>query len=93
MVTAQPLIGVTDAGRRLFACALETPGVAHTLCLPGMSYILNANSSNYSNVFIIFKPFHDRRDPELSGDAIAAKVSSCRRPSSATCSSTSPTTT
>jgi multidrug efflux pump len=39
-----------------------------------MSYVLNANASNYSNVFIIFKPFHDRRDPELSGDAIAAKI-------------------
>ncbi len=54
--------------------ALETPGVAHTLCLPGMSYVLNANSSNYSNVFIIFKPFHERRDPALSGDAIAARI-------------------
>jgi len=62
---------VTDAVEKI---ALETPGVAHTLCLPGMSYVLNANSSNYSNVFIIFKPFHDRRDPELSGDAIAAKI-------------------
>jgi multidrug efflux pump subunit AcrB len=41
---------VTDAVEKI---ALETPGVAHTLCLPGMSYVLNANSSNYSNVFII----------------------------------------
>ncbi len=62
---------VTDAVEKI---ALETPGVAHTLCLPGMSYVLNANSSNYSNVFIIFQPFHDRRDPEVSGDAIAAKI-------------------
>jgi len=62
---------VTDAVEKI---ALETPGVAHTLCLPGMSYVLNANSSNYSNVFIIFKPFHDRRDPELAGDAIAARI-------------------
>ena len=62
---------VTDAVEKI---ALETPGVAHTLCLPGMSYVLNANSSNYSNVFIIFEPFHDRRDPELSGDAIAARI-------------------
>ena len=62
---------VTDAVEKI---ALETPGVAHTLCLPGMSYVLNANSSNYSNVFIIFKPFHDRRDPALGGDAIAAKI-------------------
>src|SRR4051794_3000799 len=62
---------VTDAVEKI---ALETPGVAHTLCLPGMSYVLNANSSNYSNVFIIFKPFHERRTEELSGDAIAAKI-------------------
>jgi multidrug efflux pump len=62
---------VTDAVEKI---ALETPGVAHTLCLPGMSYVLNANSSNYSNVFIIFKPFHDRLDPSLGGDAIAAKI-------------------
>jgi multidrug efflux pump len=39
-----------------------------------MSYVLNANSSNYSNVFIIFEPFHERRDPALGGDAIAAKI-------------------
>ena len=62
---------VTDAVEKI---ALETPGVAHTLCLPGMSYVLNANSSNYSNVFIIFKPFHDRRDPALGGEAIAAQI-------------------
>lgn len=62
---------VTDKVEKI---ALETPGVAHTLCLPGMSYVLNANSSNYGNVFIIFKPFHDRHDPALGGDAIAAKV-------------------
>src|SRR5580765_7407653 len=62
---------VTDAVEKI---ALETPGVAHTLCLPGMSYVLNANSSSYSNVFIIFKPFHDRRDHELGGDAIANRI-------------------
>ncbi len=62
---------VTDAVEKI---ALETPGVAHTLSLPGMSYVLNANSSNYSNVFIIFEPFHDRHEPSLSGDAIAAQI-------------------
>lgn len=62
---------VTDKVEKI---ALETPGVAHTLCLPGMSYVLNANSSSYSNVFIIFKPFHDRHDHSLGGDAIAAKI-------------------
>ena len=63
-----------EATDKVEKIALETPGVAHTLCLPGMSYVLNANSSSYSNVFIIFEPFHDRREPSLGGDAIAAKI-------------------
>lgn len=63
-----------DATDKVEKIALETPGVAHTLSLPGMSYVLNANSSSYSNVFIIFEPFHDRREPSLGGDAIAAKI-------------------
>jgi multidrug efflux pump len=62
---------VTDAVEKI---ALETPGVARTLCLPGMSYVLNANSSSYSNVFVILEPFHDRRDPALGGEAVAAKI-------------------
>jgi multidrug efflux pump len=64
-------LAVTDAVEKI---ALETPGVAHTLCLPGMSYVLNANSSSYSNVFVILKPFHDRRDASLGGDAVAAHI-------------------
>jgi multidrug efflux pump len=62
---------VTDKVEKI---ARETPGVAHTLCLPGMSYILNANSSNYCNVFVILEPFHERRDPALGADAVAAKI-------------------
>ena len=64
-------LAVTDEVERI---ALETPGVAHTLALPGMSYVLNANSSNYSNVFIILKPFEERRDHSLGGEAVAARV-------------------
>ncbi len=51
--------------------ALETPGVAHTVAIPGTSFVLNANASNYGNIFIILKPFHERRDPALTGEAIA----------------------
>ena len=54
--------------------ALETPGVAHTVAVPGTSFVLNANSSNYGNMFIILKPFHERRDPSLSGEAIVARL-------------------
>src|SRR5262249_10323399 len=62
---------VTDAVERI---ALDTPGVAHTVAVPGTSFVLNANSSNYSNIFVILKPFHERRDRELSGEAISAKL-------------------
>jgi multidrug efflux pump len=64
-------VAVTHAVEKI---ALETPGVAHTVGIPGTSFVLNANSSNYGNIFIILKPFHERRDPELSGDAIAARL-------------------
>jgi multidrug efflux pump len=64
-------LDVTDAVEKI---ALETPGVAHTLCLPGMSYVLNANSSSYSNVFVILEPFHDRRDHALGADSVAAQI-------------------
>src|SRR5438876_4781625 len=43
--------------------ALETPGVAHTLAIPGQSFVLNAFSSNYGSMFITLKPFHERRGP------------------------------
>lgn len=64
-------LAATDTVERI---ALETPGVAHTLALPGMSYVLNANSSNYSNVFIILKPFHERHDHALGAETVAARI-------------------
>jgi multidrug efflux pump len=54
--------------------ALETPGVAHTLAIPGTSFVLNANSSNYGSMFITFKPFAERRSHDQSGEAILGKL-------------------
>jgi multidrug efflux pump len=54
--------------------ALETPGVAHTLAIPGQSFVLNAFSSNYGAMFITFKPFHERRAAALSGEAILSRI-------------------
>jgi multidrug efflux pump len=54
--------------------ALDTPGVAHTVASPGLSFVLNANSSNYGNMFVVLKPFHERRDPERTGEAIASRI-------------------
>jgi multidrug efflux pump len=64
-------VEVTGAVERI---ALETPGVAHTVSVPGTSFVLNANSSNYANIFVILKPFNERRDPALNGEAIAGRI-------------------
>ena len=40
----------------------------------GRSFVLNAISSNLGSMFIPLKPFHERRDPALSADAIAARA-------------------
>jgi multidrug efflux pump len=54
--------------------ALETPGVEHTVAIPGQSFVLNANSSNFGSMFVILKPFHDRHDHSMSADGVAAKI-------------------
>ncbi len=63
-----------EVASKMEKIALETPGVAHTLSNPGRSFVLNAIGSNVGTMFITFTPFHDRRDPSLSGDAIAAEL-------------------
>ena len=64
-------VEVTEAVEKI---ALDTPGVAHTVAIPGSSFVLNANSANYGSMFVILKPFHDRRDASLSGEAIAGRL-------------------
>ncbi len=54
--------------------ALETPGVAHSITNRGRSFILNAMCSNLGSAFLPLQPFHERRDPSLSADAIAARL-------------------
>jgi multidrug efflux pump subunit AcrB len=55
---------------------LETPGVGHTLAVPGQSFVLNADSSNYGSVFAILKPFDERRSPQLSANSILKTIRS-----------------
>jgi multidrug efflux pump len=54
--------------------ALATPGVTHTVAIPGQSFVLNAVSSNYGSMFVILAPFDERHDPALAGEAIAAQL-------------------
>jgi multidrug efflux pump len=52
----------------------ESPGVAHTVTIAGISFLLQANSPNFASMFVVLKSFADRRDPALSDTAIMARL-------------------
>src|SRR5579883_457230 len=54
--------------------ALKTPGVAHAFAVGGNSLLLNATCSNFGTLFVVLKPFDERHDPQLSADAMIAKL-------------------
>jgi multidrug efflux pump len=54
--------------------ALETPGVGHTVAVPGQSFVLNSFGSNFAGMFVVLKPFHDRHFPEEGAEAVLAKL-------------------
>src|SRR4029079_11048872 len=54
--------------------ALETPGVKHTIAISGQSILLNANASNFGALYLMLDDFEHRLRPELSADAIAARL-------------------
>jgi multidrug efflux pump len=49
-------------------------GVAHTVAFSGMSFLLQASSSNFASMFIVLDPFDKRQRPGLSDTAIMAKM-------------------
>ncbi|HEY7427815.1 MAG TPA: efflux RND transporter permease subunit, partial [Gemmataceae bacterium] len=53
---------------------LADKGVAHTVTVSGMSFLLSANSSNFGSLFVILKPFDERRDPHLRDTAIMTRL-------------------
>ena len=54
--------------------AHEIEGVAHTVSIPGQSFVLNAISSNFASMFVVLEPFHDRHGAGLDADSIAEKL-------------------
>src|SRR6202040_3157062 len=54
--------------------ARQTPGVAHTVAIAGLSFLLQANSPNFASVFVVLKPFAERQSPHLSDTAIMARL-------------------
>jgi multidrug efflux pump len=54
--------------------ARETPGVAHTISVCGISFVLQSNGPNFGSLFIILKPFAERQRPDLTDEAIMARM-------------------
>src|SRR5262249_4719305 len=52
----------------------ETPGVAHTITISGMSFVMSTNSSNFGSMFIVLESFEKRRTPQLHANAIMARL-------------------
>jgi multidrug efflux pump len=51
-----------------------TKGVAHTVGISGLSFLMSANSSNFGSMFVVLAPFENRRNPRLHADAIMAEL-------------------
>ena len=68
---------------RIEQVAHDTPGVEHTVGVAGQSLILNANAPNLASMYVILKPFDERREQRALGHAIATDLQQrCARPSS-----------
>jgi multidrug efflux pump len=52
----------------------DTPGVSHTVAFAGMSFLLQANSSNFASMFVVLDPFDERQSPDLVDTAIMKKL-------------------
>jgi multidrug efflux pump len=59
---------------KIEAIALKTKGVAHTITISGISFVLQANSPNFASMFVVLDPFEKRTTPDLNSDAIMARM-------------------
>jgi multidrug efflux pump len=60
--------------RRIETIASSLPGIQHVTGVVGLSFVLNANGSNFGSIFVNLKPYPERRDPSLSSEAIANQL-------------------
>jgi multidrug efflux pump len=63
-----------EAVAQIEAIARQTKGVAHTITVSGMAFVLQANSPNFASMFVVLDPFEQRTSPDLSSDAIVARL-------------------
>ncbi len=66
------------------------PGVSHSIGLAGISFVEQANGSNFASYFVVLKPFAQRQDRKLRADAVMAHCASNSRPILRTPASSSP---
>jgi multidrug efflux pump len=63
-----------DVIRRMSDIALKHPGVESAVAFPGLSISGFTNSSNAGIVFVMLKPFEERKSADLSGAALAQQL-------------------
>lgn len=64
-----------EVSAKLIDIIAKTPGVAHTIAVPGYSILMATNISNVGGMFVILEPFEKRKDdPNLSSFAIAKRL-------------------
>lgn len=60
--------------KRVEKIAQETEGVAHTIGIPGQSFVLNAVNSNFGSMFVVLEEFEHRYGPEMYSARIGQKI-------------------
>jgi multidrug efflux pump len=60
--------------KRVEKIAQETDGVAHTIGIPGQSFVLNAVNSNFGSMFVILEDFDHRHGIEEYSATIGQKI-------------------
>jgi multidrug efflux pump len=63
-----------DVIRRMGEIAMSHPGVENAVAFPGLSISGFTNASNAGIVFVMLKPFDERKSPELSANALAMQL-------------------
>ena len=62
------------ASAQIVEIARKTPGVAHVVAINGLSFLMQANSSNFASMFIVLDPFDQRQEPSLRDTGIMRKL-------------------
>jgi multidrug efflux pump len=60
--------------KQVHEIASKTPGVAHTIGIPGQSFVLNAVNSNFGSMFVILDDFDHRHGIETYAATVGQKI-------------------